>query len=40
MISANSGWQALREKQCEADDFLAKPFDVHELVDHVKRLAA
>jgi DNA-binding response OmpR family regulator len=40
MISANSGWQALHEKQCEADDFLAKPFDVHELVDHVKRLAA
>jgi DNA-binding response OmpR family regulator len=39
MISASHGWHGLREKQCEADDFLAKPFDVSELVDHVKRFA-
>jgi hypothetical protein len=24
------GWDTLREKQCEPDDFLAKPFDVFE----------
>jgi DNA-binding response OmpR family regulator len=40
IISANHGWHALREKQCEADDFLAKPFDITELVEHVKRFAA
>lgn len=40
IISANHGWQTLEEKQCEADDFLAKPFDLTELVDHVRRFAA
>jgi DNA-binding response OmpR family regulator len=40
IISASHGWHALREKQCEADDFLAKPFDITELVDQVKRYAA
>jgi DNA-binding response OmpR family regulator len=40
MISASHGWSGLHEKQCKADDFLAKPFDVIELVAHVKRLAA
>jgi DNA-binding response OmpR family regulator len=40
MISASHGWHALNEKQCEADDFLAKPFDVNELLNHVKRFAA
>jgi len=40
MISANSGWQDIREKQCNADDFLAKPFDITDLVEHVKRYAA
>lgn len=40
MISATHGWQGLREKQCRADDFLAKPFDIAELVAHVGRYAA
>ncbi|WP_179415417.1 response regulator transcription factor [Mucilaginibacter sp. E4BP6] len=40
MISANSGWEAIREKQCKADDFLAKPFDISDLVNHVRRFAA
>jgi DNA-binding response OmpR family regulator len=40
IISASHGWHALREKQCDADDFLSKPFDLTELVDHVRRFAA
>jgi DNA-binding response OmpR family regulator len=40
MVSANHGWPGLNEKECRADDFLAKPFDIRELVDHVRRLAA
>jgi len=40
MISANSDWQDIREKQCNADDFLAKPFDITDLVEHIKRYAA
>lgn len=40
MISATHGWQGLREKQCQANDFLAKPFDISELVAHVNRYAA
>lgn len=40
MISANSSWQSLLETDCKADDFLDKPFDIVELVDHVKRYAA
>jgi DNA-binding response OmpR family regulator len=40
MISASHGWDALWEKQCEPDEFLAKPFDVYELLNHVKRFAA
>ena len=40
MISASHGWPGLREKACRADDFLAKPFDVAELIEHVRRLAA
>jgi DNA-binding response OmpR family regulator len=40
MISANHGWHGLQERKCEADDFLAKPFDLNELVNHVKRYAA
>jgi DNA-binding response OmpR family regulator len=40
IISANHAWASLHEKQCDADGFLAKPFDLTELVDHVKRFAA
>jgi DNA-binding response OmpR family regulator len=40
IISANHGWHTVLEKECNADGFLAKPFEIKELVDHVKRLAA
>jgi DNA-binding response OmpR family regulator len=40
MISASHGWDSLSEKECEPDDFLPKPFDVHQLLNHVKRFAA
>lgn len=40
MISANHGWPGIIEKHCDADDFLAKPFDIVDLVNHVKRFAA
>jgi DNA-binding response OmpR family regulator len=40
MISASHGWPGLREKQCQADNFLAKPFDISELIAYVKRYAA
>ena len=40
MISASHGWPALEEKQCNADDFLAKPFEISELIAHVRRYAA
>ncbi|WP_246104231.1 response regulator transcription factor [Mucilaginibacter corticis] len=40
MVSATHGWSALRDKNCHANDFLAKPFDVAELLSHVKRFAA
>lgn len=40
IISASHGWQALREKECNADHFLAKPFDLTELVEHVNRFVA
>ena len=40
IISANHGWSALHEKQCNADGFLAKPFDLTELVNQVRRFAA
>ena len=40
MISANCGWQGIKEKQCDANNYLAKPFDITDLVAHVKRYAA
>lgn len=40
MISANNSWHALKEKECHPEDFLAKPFDIEELVNYVKRFAA
>lgn len=35
MISASHGRRGLREKACDANDFLAKPFDVAELIARV-----
>lgn len=40
MISANNSWTSLYEKCCHADDFLAKPFDIDELLTQVRRYAA
>jgi DNA-binding response OmpR family regulator len=40
MISASHGWQSLHEKECKADDFVEKPFDIIDLVAHVRRLVA
>lgn len=40
MISANHNPQSLLDKNCRAEDFLAKPFDIDELIAHVHRFAA
>lgn len=40
MISANHNWLTIQNEQCQANDFLAKPFDIAELVAHVRTLAA
>jgi DNA-binding response OmpR family regulator len=40
MISAKYSWEGIREKECNADDFLAKPFDITDLLAHVRRYAA
>ena len=40
IISANQGWHTFLDKECNADGFLAKPFEIKELVDYVKKLAA
>lgn len=40
MVSANTDWNGIHEKECEADDFISKPFEISELVGHVRRFAA
>ncbi len=40
MVSATHGFHTRHEKQCKADGYVSKPFDVTDLVDHVKRYAA
>ena len=40
IVSATHGWHTMHEKQCGANDYIAKPFDIADLLDHVRRLAA
>lgn len=40
MISANHNWLTIQDKNCQANDFLAKPFDISDLVAHVRTWAA
>ncbi|MEO3407599.1 response regulator [Mucilaginibacter sp. CAU 1740] len=39
-VSATHGWHTMHEKKCGANDYVAKPFDVEDLLLHVRRLAA
>lgn len=40
IVSATHGYRNPGQPDCEADDYLAKPFDVKDLLSKVKRLAA
>ncbi|RYU89590.1 response regulator [Mucilaginibacter terrigena] len=40
MVSATHDRHTMSEKTCGADDYLAKPFDVNDLVDRVKKQIA
>lgn len=40
IISATHGWHTAHEKNCRANDYVNKPFDIDDLVSHVKRFAA
>lgn len=40
IVSASHGYHTRHEKNCGANDYLAKPFDIAELVSQVKRYAA
>lgn len=40
IVSASHGYRNPGQPGCEADDYLAKPFDVKDLLSKVKRLAA
>lgn len=40
IISATHGWHTRHEKNCRADDYISKPFDIDELVSHVRQYAA
>lgn len=37
LVSASHGVGSLYEKNCRADDFVAKPFDLNDLVETVRR---
>lgn len=40
MISASHNWQPHQQNYCDADCYLSKPFDIEDLVNHVRRYAA
>lgn len=40
IVSATHGWHTRHEKSCAADNYIAKPFDMHDLLDQVRRYAA
>lgn len=40
IVSASHGYGLQDKPSCGANDYLAKPFDIQELVNRVKRLAA
>jgi CheY-like chemotaxis protein len=40
IVSASHGQHTMHEKQCGANDYLAKPFDMNDLIDHVRHFAA
>jgi DNA-binding response OmpR family regulator len=40
IISATHGWDTRHEKDCGADYYIAKPFDIQKLVEQVRRFAA
>ena len=40
IVSASHGWHTAHEKNCGADNYLAKPFDITDLVSRVKLYAA
>lgn len=39
IVSASHGQHTMHEKQCGADDYLAKPFDMNDLISHVRHFA-
>ncbi|WP_176844479.1 response regulator [Mucilaginibacter gossypii] len=40
IVSASHGYHTRHEKNCGADDYLPKPFEIGNLVDQVRRYAA
>jgi DNA-binding response OmpR family regulator len=40
IVSASHGQHTMHEKQCGANDYLAKPFDMNDLISHVRHFAA
>lgn len=40
IVSATHGQHTRHEKQCGADDYLGKPFEISDLVGRVRRLAS
>lgn len=40
IVSASHGWHTAHEKNCGADNYLPKPFDITDLIGQVRRYAA